>query len=375
MEFLDKLYFNNTVRAYLIVLGTILFVLMFKKLLSRYVASLIYKLIRRTWKQIEQTQFINLIVRPLGDFILVAVSVIAIDKLNFPQGLNFNIYHRPLDAIITKLGYVIVIVAFVRFVVSLVHFISLFLQQTGTGLDKEHNQLIIFFRDFFKVITYIAGLLLLLKMVLNVNVGALVAGLGIAGAALALAAKESIENIIASFIIFLDKPFFTGDTVKVNAFSGKIERIGLRSTRIRTIEKTLITVPNKQMVDSVVDNLSFRNARRGEVKLEFLPSTTIEEIKQFCTDTKKILATRQNQLSSSSVFITDYNKSGVTLTLEFFTKPIPMDDFNKIKENILIDMMQLVQLSTIAHATSPTNITIVNAAPGDDSQSKSQPII
>jgi len=370
MEFLNRMYFDNTVKSYLMVLAVIFFVLAFKRLLSKYVASLIYHMIKRTWKTIEQKQFVELIVKPLGNFLVITVAVVAIDKLNFPAAWNINIYHRPLEILLNKIGYIIVIVAFVKLVVSLVHFISLILQQSSS-VDKEHNQLIIFFRDFFKVIAYIAGFLLLLKIVLNVNIGAFVAGLGIAGAALALAGKESIENIIASFIIFLDKPFFTGDTVKVNAFSGKVERIGLRSTRIRTNDKTLITVPNKQMVDSVVDNLSFRSFRRAEIKLEFSPKTTHDILSKTTEAFRKILTERKEQLSSSSVLVTDFTKSGVTVTVEFFATPIPLDDFNKIKEGILIEMMGLVQHSGIELATSQSNITIFNSDPGDDAPSKS----
>lgn len=374
MDFLNKIYLDNSFKSYLIVLGAILFVLLFKKLLSRYIAALIYQLIKRTWAQIEQRQFINLIVRPLGDFMVIGVVVIAIDKLNYPTAWNLKIYHHPLESILTKIGYVIVIVAFVKLVVSLVHFVSLVLQQAGASIDKEHNQLIIFFRDFFKVIAYIAGLLLLLKIVLNVNVGAFVAGLGIAGAALALAAKESIENIIASFIIFLDKPFFTGDTVKVNMFSGKVERIGLRSTRIRTNDKTLITVPNKQMVDSVVDNLSFRNLRRGEIKLEFIATTESELLSQF-TAMVRLFLNKKDQVNSYSVLVSDFSKSGIVVSTEFFALPIPLDDFNKLKESIIMNLIQLVHEVKIEFATSQSNITIFNSDPGEDAPSKSQPII
>ncbi len=374
MDFLDKIYLDNSLKSYLIVLGTILFVLLFKKLLSRYIAALIYQFIKRTWAQIEQRQFINLIVRPLGDFMLLAVTVIAIDKLNYPTAWNLKIYHHPLESILNKIGYVVVIVAFVKLVVSLVHFISLVLQQAGASIDKEHNQLIIFFRDFFKVISYIAGILLLLKIVLNVNVGAFVAGLGIAGAALALAAKESIENIIASFIIFLDKPFFTGDTVKVNVFSGKVERIGLRSTRIRTNDKTLITVPNKQMVDSVVDNLSFRNFRRAEIKLEFSATTNSDLLSQF-TATVRSFLNKKEQVNSFSVLVSDFSKSGIIVSTEFFALPIPLDDFNKLKENIIINLIKMVHEINIEFATSQSNITIFNSDPGEDAPSKSQPII
>lgn len=79
-----------------------------------------------------------------------------------------------------------------------------------------------------------------------------------------------------------------GDIVKVNAVSGVVETIGLRNTRIRTTDKSLVTVPNKQMVDSVVDNLSFRTGRRVEMKLEVSENTS--------ADTAKLLTEKYNSL-------------------------------------------------------------------------------
>jgi MscS family membrane protein len=111
------------------------------------------------------------------------------------------------------------------------------------------------------------GILLILRFSFNKPIGNLT-GLSIVGAAIALATRESMENLIASFIIFFDKPFITGDQVKVNNFTGTIERIGLRSTRIRTLDKTYISVPNKQMVDTIVDNITLRTQRKVELRLE-----------------------------------------------------------------------------------------------------------
>ncbi|MFX4531874.1 mechanosensitive ion channel domain-containing protein, partial [Acinetobacter baumannii] len=91
----------------------------------------------------------------------------------------------------------------------------------------------LFFKDFFKVLIVINGILMIIHFSLHKNIGNLLTGLSIVGAALALATRESLENLIASFIIFFDKPFSAGDLVKVHAFTGVVEKIGLRSTRIR----------------------------------------------------------------------------------------------------------------------------------------------
>jgi MscS family membrane protein len=270
MKFLETVIFDNTVQSYLVVLGVILFVLLFQRLLSHSVASLLFLLVRRNWKTIQKKDFVALMMKPLEWFITISVAVFTIDKLNFPSAWYFKIYGRPTDEILDKTGTCLIIIYFIWFILSLIDFIALILEQKAlTTKDKSDDQIIVFFRDFLKVIFTIFGILLLIKVVFNQDVGSILTGLSIVGAAMALAAKESLENLIASFIIFADKPFFTGDTLKVNNVAGMVEHIGLRSTRIRTVDKTLVTVPNKQMVDSVVDNLSMRSQRRAEIKLEF----------------------------------------------------------------------------------------------------------
>ena len=124
---------------------------------------------------------------------------------------------------------------------------------------RASTSLSFFFKDLIRVIIIIIGIAFIIKFSLGINIGNLLTGLSIVGAALALSARESLENLIASFIIFFDKPFETGDLVKVNNYSGTVERIGLRSTRARTAEKSMVTVPNKQMVDSILDNWSMRD--------------------------------------------------------------------------------------------------------------------
>ncbi len=159
--------------------------------------------------------------------------------------------------------------SFIWLLLRIIDFIATILEKKANlTADQTDNQLIVFFRDFFKVIIAIIGLMMVLNYAFGLNVGSMITGLSIVGAGIALALRESLENLIASFIIFFDKPFTTGDLVKVNNITGTVEKIGLRSTRIRSDQKTYVSVPNKQMVDSVLDNLSLRTQRKGELKLE-----------------------------------------------------------------------------------------------------------
>lgn len=359
MNFLEEKILDNTILNWLIVAGIILFVIFFKRLLSRYIASFTYVLINRTWKMITLKQFTDLFLKPLKWFLLVTITVIAFNKLSYPAAWHFTIFKIPFELIIEKTVLSIFIYSFFRLLLSVIDFIALILgQKASLTKDKSDDQLVVFFRDFIKVIVCIVAVLLILKAAFNQNIGNLLTGLSIVGAALALSARESLENLIASFIIFFDKPFYVGDTLKVNAVIGKVERIGLRSTRIRTADKTLVTVPNKQMVDSVVDNYSMRTERRAEIKLEFSEKTSLSMVKNFLATTTEMMEKRQQEVLNFSVFLTDYSKSGTTITLEYFTPSFTMANFNRVKQEIHMEMMQLMEKEKMEFGAA-TSINII----------------
>ncbi len=375
MEFLDTTILDNSVRSYLIVLGVIVFVLLCKRFLSHTVASILFLFVKRNWKTIEKKEFVSLLMKPLAWFITISISVFAIDKLNFPQAWLYKIYGHPTDEILDKIGTCLIIIYFTWFVTSVIDFIALILEQKAkTTKDKSDDQLIVFFRDFLKVIVTILGILLIIRAGFNQNIATVLTGLSIIGAAMALAAKESLENLIASFIIFFDKPFFTGDTLKVNNVTGTVEHIGLRSTRIRTVDKTLVTVPNKQMVDSVVDNLSMRIQRRAEIKLDFIASSQTADIEKLIKSIENILDQNKEQVIKFSVFFSDFNKNGITISIEYFTTHITMTEFNRLKQAFNIAVKKLIEDLKLEMASAGSDINIFNNDPNAGS-AKNQPII
>ncbi len=371
----EKIILDNSVLSYLVVAGAILFLLISQKLLSQSVASLLFIFIKRKWKSIEKKDFIALMIKPLGWFITVSISIFAIDKLNFPGAWDYKIYGHAIEEVFDKTGRCLIIIYFIWFILRFIDFIALILEQKAKATkDKSDDQIIVFFRDFLKVIFGIMGVLWLIKVVFNQDVSNVITGLSIVGAAMALAAKESLENLIASFIIFFDKPFYTGDTLKVNNVTGTVEHIGLRSTRIRTLDKTLVTVPNKQMVDSVVDNLSMRSQRRAEIKLDFEAKSATASIEKLIGEIKKILAQNKEEIIKSSVFFSDFNKNGITVTIEFFTIHFSMAEFNQLKQSFNISVKKLIEELKLELASAGNDINIYSGDAGAGS-SKSQPII
>lgn len=359
MEVLDKIFLDNSLRSYLIVLSIIAFVYFFKKIFSHSLASLIYLLVKKRWSSINKSLFVSLTLKPLSILLVVLVAVLTIEKLNFPVSWTYKLHGITLNDILERVGNSAIIIALFYLLVSLIDFIALLIEQHAAN-DQSHDQVVIFFRDLLKVFVGAIGLLLVIRTAFNQNIGSLLTGLSIVGAALALAAKESIENIIASFIIFFDKPFFTGDTLKVNNVAGTVERIGLRSTRIRTADKTLVTVPNKQMVDSIVDNMSMRNQRRAEIKLTLSEKSKVSEIKSTIEEIKKYLDKQKEVIVKNSVFLTDVGKDAVVITVEYFTQPFSQGEYDKVKQQVNFELMRLIELQQLDMTSAATNKTVVN---------------
>ncbi|MEJ7588927.1 MAG: mechanosensitive ion channel domain-containing protein [Ferruginibacter sp.] len=348
MDFLNNIYLDNTLRAWLVVAGIILLALLVKRYISRYIVTLLFGLIKKLWKTISKEGFVNLVLSPFKWFLAILTAVFAIDKLNFPAVFLYTIYGHTTADILSRIGTAFIIIAFIWLVLRVVDFIAFVLEERANlTTDTRDNQLVVFFRDFLKVIIGIVGALLIIKACFNQPLGNLLTGLSIVGAALALGAKESLENLIASFIIFFDKPFFTGDTVQVNNITGRVEKIGLRSTRILTGDKTIITMPNKQMVDSIVDNWSMRTERRAEIRLDLSVKTPVAKIENIVTQIKNILDRNRVQLTTHSVYLKEISKSGATIITEYFTLPIPLADFDTLKQAIILEIKKLLEVNEI----------------------------
>lgn len=356
-DFLEQIWLDNPVKNYLIVAGVILFVIILKRIISRYLAGLMFKLVNRIWKDIDKKSFINLLIQPLGFFLLILVAIISLHKLVFPEVLNVEVYKFTVKDIMHAAEKAILIIVFIWLLLRVIDFIALILEKKADLTpDQGDNQLVVFFRDFFKVVISIIGAVMVLNYVFDVNVGSLITGLSIVGAAIALALRESLENLIASFIIFIDKPFTTGDLVKVHNITGTVEKIGLRSTRIRSDAKTYVSVPNKQMVDSVLDNLSLRTQRKAEFRLELELQTKADKIETLVAAVKKIVS--RDEVEDSNVLLSEITGNAFILSGDYYTSPLTIKEFNAIKQGIHLQILKTMEEMGIAIAGASADVRI-----------------
>ncbi|MEP6948976.1 MAG: mechanosensitive ion channel domain-containing protein, partial [Ginsengibacter sp.] len=345
MKFLDQVYFDNSLRSYFMVAIVIFAVLLLKRILSKYAASLLFKLVVQKSGKLDKKDFDSLVIVPIERILIVLVSIFSIDRLSFPGAFMFTIHKVTSQDILEGLASAIIIICFISLIIRFMDFLVLLIKDKASDNKTQGDlQLLFFFKDFIRVILIIIGIALILNFSFGLHIGNLLTGLSIVGAALALSARESLENLIASFIIFFDKPFETGDTVKVNNITGAVERIGLRSTRLRTPEKSLVTVPNKQMVDSILDNWSVRNLIRNEIRTLLSPQTSSENLEKAISSIEGILISKKEIVQSHSVYLQEINNdSAVIMVIYFINYPMEIDDQNKIREAINLEIRKMLE--------------------------------
>lgn len=362
MKFLDQVYFDNSLRSYLAVVIAIFIALLLKRIISRYAAALLFKLVKKKPEKAEKIKFISLIVKPIERLLFILISFFAIDRLNFPRVFMFSTHGVTSRDILQGIASAIIILCFVSLIIRFMDFLVLLIKNKTTDgkTAPGQHQLLFFFKDLIRVIIIIIGIAFIIKFSFGINISNMLTGLSIIGAALALSARESLENLIASFIIFFDKPFETGDLVKVNNVTGTVERIGLRSTRVRTAEKSMVTVPNKQMVDSILDNWSERDLIRNEIKTLLSPHTSSEDLGKAISGIREILQGKKEAIQTFSVYLQEINNDSAVIMVIYFTKfPMQADDLNRLKQEINIDIKKLQEKHEMK-PSSPATVKLVS---------------
>lgn len=199
--------------------------------------------------------------------------------LGFYWGFNRLHFSENIDSFFANMFIIIFILnvtwLVARVIQSLIdEYVVPYVEKSESDFD---DQLLPIARKTANVILWTFGILIALSNS-GFDVGALIAGLGIGGLALALAAQDTVKNIFGGVMVFLDKPFTINDRIKVNGMDGFVEEIGVRSTRLRTLEGRVITVPNGQFSDNAVENVTLEPTRKVVVNLGLTYDTTPENM-------------------------------------------------------------------------------------------------
>jgi len=344
-DFMHRNFLGNTIEAYFWFWGIALIGLIFKRLLSKSLAFLGYKLISKYASPIGYARFNGLVEKPLGIFVLLITFYLAFDRLEFPNHWNLVPTEKFGLRMILFSGFQIAIIFSLTWTfLRLIDFFGLILMYKASLTEsKADDQLVSFIKEALKVVLIILSIFLVLGTVFKLNIASLIAGLGIGGLAIALAAKESLENLLGSFTIFLDKPFTIGDIIKVGNIEGTVEHIGFRSTRLRTVEKTYLTVPNKKMVDSELDNLSMRLQRRVQFNISLLYETSTSQFKSIVADIQAYIDNHpQISTVENVVRVHNFADSGIEIMIRYFVNSKDFDVYMNVRQEVNYQIMDIV---------------------------------
>ncbi|MHC4601269.1 MAG: mechanosensitive ion channel family protein [Planctomycetota bacterium] len=210
--------------------------------------------------------------------------------------------------------------------------------KTETKLD---DMLIPLVRKISKVFVLAAGVVFVADN-LGVQVGSLLAGLGIGGLAFALAAKDTVANIFGSITVLFDQPFQVGDWVVVGKTEGTVERVGFRSTRIRTFYNSLITLPNSQLISTVVDNFGSRAYRRYKSRFGLSYDATPEQVEAFCEGLRELVRihpyTRKDYFH---VYLNELGESALEVLVYIFHETPDWSTELRERHRFLLDALRL----------------------------------
>lgn len=236
-------------------------------------------------------------------------------------------------------------------------------RKTESTLD---DQLVPLLNRAVKMIVVIAGILLTVQN-LGFNVFSLLAGLGIGGLALALAAKDTVANFFGSLMILFDRPFQVGDWILVGGVEGTVEEIGFRSTRIRTFYDSVISVPNSEVANAKIDNMGLRQYRRIKTVLGVTYDTPAEKVEAFLEGIKNII--KNNPMTRKDYFhvvFNDYGPSSLNILLYFFLKVPSWADELVERQNVLLEILRLANTLEVEFAFPTQTLHVFDEEPKEE---------
>ena len=339
-SFFDRIYMGEKVSNYLWFAGIIAGTMLLKKPLTSLLTRISTALTVR-YSYIQHKGAIrDMLFKPIERLIQVVLDYIAVNQLDTLLD-KLTIHHSigTTKKLNIRLGDVtdnVFLFLFIIFLTQvLVRFVDFiyYLRMGKAQNEKNHSriQLLPLMKEITKLLLWIISCFWILGGVFHVNVPALVTGLGIGGVALALAGKETVENFIAAFTILSDKPFQTGDTIKLGDIEAVVERIGFRSTLLRNLDGSAYIIPNQNLVSQNLINLSMSNSRGLKITANIKYGITHEALVQLMAKLKTELL--KIPLVQEPVLITVMNFDKETFQLIVaYNLPLPLPEDAKLIE-------------------------------------------
>lgn len=347
MEYLKAQYFGNPLSNYIAFSAIILACLLLRRLLSRVLSSLLYRILGKFGEGVSVEHFIEMLITPIQSLITHVLFFIAIKQIQYPLNEElFTIKKASVTAhdIIERVFLLLIVLDIFKILFKIIDFVAEVFEYRASLTDsKDDDQLVPFLKELVRILVYITEGFVILGIVFGVNIGTLTAGFGIGGVAIALAAKESLANLLSSFTIFMDKPFLVGDIIKVDNIEGTVERVGFRSTRIRTPDKSLVTLPNSKLVDGALDNMTLRNDRRLKFSIALDTETSASTLKAIIQDIRTYLHEHGDTTQDIVISFEGFGQFSLNIEVMCFVTSIDYANYARIREAINYAILKIIR--------------------------------
>jgi len=283
--------------------------------------------------------------------LLVAIGIYAIKALLMLPPMA----DRLAGATIDVLGAVVVVIFAYRLLDVLEYELTKFAKREDTKLDLNFVKLI---RVITHVVVMVFGGVYILQALTGKPLNALLAGLGIGGLAVALAAQDTLKNFFGSIMIMLDKPFLVGDRVVVDGVDGPVEDIGFRSTRIRTLTGHLVAVPNEKMASINIENIGRRPSIRRLTNITITYDTPPEKVERALAIIREVLENHEGMDPEfpPRVYFDEFNDASLNIMMIYWYFPPNYWDFLAFSERVNLRIMRAFEAEGIEFAF-PTTTT------------------
>ena len=267
-----------------------------------------------------------------------------------------------VQSLVRALVVILVGIASLYFLLRLIDtLVAYFKPKVARTESKMDDNLLHVARVTLRAFTVIVIVLVVLQN-LDIDITGLVAGLGIAGLAVALAAQETLSNIFGAVTIFIDRPFRVGDAVSVEGFTGSIEDIGLRSTRLRTYDGTLVTLPNSVVASANIDNFAARPTRRTNFTIGVTYDTSYEKLQKAVEILREVMANHPGTAQSRAYF-NSYGDYSLNILANHWCQYLDYEEYLKCIEEINFEIKQRFEAEGIEFAFPSQTLYVVPERP------------
>lgn len=359
---IDQFNFNpeevDVINALLYVAGILLLTLILRRLLDLLIRRVIKMATKRTTTNLDD-RVVNSLRRPL-DFLLTVGGIwLALSMINLPDFVEW---------LIDRTGNTLFIVGIFWALFRLTDVAVQVIRALDGRIDVVNQTMIIAINQVLKALIVVFAFVVIMQE-WGYDMNGLLAGLGIGGLAVALAAQETLSHLVGYVAILADSPFEVGDYIIADEVSGIVEHIGFRSTTIRSLDQSVVYVPNNTIANANLINWSRLAKRRLNMTLGITYDSSVEQIKAVVEGIRDMLEHHELVVDDSVIVqFVEFNASSLDIMIICFVKTPGWNEFQGARENINLKIMEVLEERNVSVAFPTRTIVMEQGLSREEKQ-------